>query len=188
MLTIGSLFSGIGGLELGLQWSGLGPVRWQVEIDPFARGILAMHWPHARRYRDVREVGAATLPWVDVVCGGFPCQDVSQAGKGAGLGGARSGLWSEFARVVRELRPWCVLVENVAALGSEYGTSNNGCPGDGREAFAQRGKASLSTHARQQGGILNPDWVEALMGYPPGWTDGPLDPETLQLFGNPPEP
>lgn len=115
-MTIGSLFSGIGGLELGLERAGLGPVRWQVEIDHWCRGVLAMHWPDAVRYDDVRRVGAANLEPVEVICGGFPCQDISQAGKGAGLSGARSGLWREFHRIVGELRPRAVVVENVRAL------------------------------------------------------------------------
>lgn len=113
---IGSLFSGVGGLELGLEWAGLGPVVWQVERDPWCRGVLEMHWPEAERHADVRHVGAHNLDEVEVICGGFPCQDVSVAGKGAGLDGARSGLWSEFHRIVGELRPRVVVVENVAAL------------------------------------------------------------------------
>lgn len=116
MSTIGSLFSGIGGLELGLEWAGLGRVTWQVEKDAYCRQILAKHWPDAVRHADVRAVGAHNLSRVDVLCGGFPCQDISIAGKGAGLSGARSGLWSEYARLVRELRPRIVVVENVAAL------------------------------------------------------------------------
>jgi hypothetical protein len=71
---------------------------------------------------------------------------------------------------------------------SDYGSSNNGCPHDGREAYATAGKPSLSTSARAAGGTLNPAWVEALMGFPLGWTDGPRDPVTLPLFGNPREP
>lgn len=113
---IGSLFSGVGGLELGLEWAGLGPVVWQVERDPWCRGVLEMHWPEAERHADVRHVGAHNLDEVEVICGGFPCQDVSVAGKGVGLDGARSGLWSEFARIVGELRPRAVVVENVRAL------------------------------------------------------------------------
>ena len=115
-LTIGSLFSGIGGLELGLERAGLGPVVWQVEKDDYARRVLAKHWPDATRYEDVRNVGGANLVPVDVICGGFPCQDVSYAGDGAGLDGERSGLWFEFARIIRELRPRYVAIENVAAL------------------------------------------------------------------------
>jgi hypothetical protein len=67
---------------------------------------------------------------------------------------------------------------------SSYGSSNNGCPGDGREQYATKGKPSLETMARSQGGYLNPDWVDALMGFPIAWSDGPLDPATLPLFGS----
>lgn len=116
-LTIGSLFSGIGGLELGLERAGLGPVLWHVEIDPFCRRVLEKHWPRVTRYEDVREVGSCNLAPVDVVCGGFPCQDVSDS-QGVGLAGARSGLWREMLRLVRELRPRFVVVENVAALAT----------------------------------------------------------------------
>jgi len=112
--TIGSLFSGIGGLELGLERAGLGPTVWQVEADPFCRRVLAKHWPEAGRYDDVRT--ARDLAPVDIVCGGFPCQDLSYAGSGAGLDGARSGLWFEYLRIVRALRPRFVVVENVPAL------------------------------------------------------------------------
>ena len=115
VLTIGSLFSGIGGLELGLEQAGLGPVKWQAERDAFARRILARRWPEARRYEDVREVdeGAGA---VDVVCGGFPCQDLSVAGTGSGLEGARSGLWTELVRVARVVGCRYVVMENVSAL------------------------------------------------------------------------
>jgi DNA-cytosine methyltransferase len=113
--TIGSLFSGIDGLALGLEWAGLGPTVWQVESNPNARKVLAQHWPEARRYDDVRTVGAANLAAVGLICGGFPCQDVSSAGARVGLQGARSGLWFEFERIVRELAPEWVVVENVAS-------------------------------------------------------------------------
>lgn len=116
-MTIGSLFSGIGGLELGLEWAGLEPVVWQVEQDPFCRSVLAKHWPSAdRSVTDVCTAGVANLAHVDLICGGFPCQDLSYAGKGAGLAGERSGLWREYARIVGEIRPRFVVVENVAAL------------------------------------------------------------------------
>jgi DNA (cytosine-5)-methyltransferase 1 len=115
-MRIGSLFAGIGGLELGLEWAGVGRTVWQVERDPFCRAVLARHWPDAERFEDVCTVGVANLAPVDVICGGFPCQDISYAGKGAGLDGARSGLWFEFARIVREMGPRFVVVENVSAL------------------------------------------------------------------------
>ena len=116
MLTIGSLFSGIGGLELGLERAGLGPVKWQVEIDPYCRAVLAKHWPDVERFDDVRTVGRGNLAPVDLICGGFPCQDISLAGGMAGISGSRSGLWSEYARIVGEIRPRYVVVENVAEL------------------------------------------------------------------------
>lgn len=119
MIAIGSLFSGIGGLELGLECAfaeaGIPHrVDWQVEIDPFCRSVLARHWPAADR--SVTDVRAATsLPRVDLICGGFPCQDVSSAGKGAGLAGERSGLWFAYRDVVAALGPGVVVVENVAS-------------------------------------------------------------------------
>ena len=115
-MRIGSLFSGIGGLELGLEWANVGETVWQVEQDAYCQRVLAKHWPNATRYDDVRTVGAHNLESVDVICGGFPCQDVSKAGKRVGLGGARSGLWFEFARIVGEMAPEYVVVENVTGL------------------------------------------------------------------------
>lgn len=120
MLTIGSLFSGIGGLELGLEWAGLGPVLWQVEKDEFCRRVLAKHWPDVPRWNDVETVRGKQLPVVDLICGGFPCQDVSSAGKRAGLSGKRSGLWWNFARIVADARPEWVVVENVASGASRW--------------------------------------------------------------------
>jgi DNA (cytosine-5)-methyltransferase 1 len=114
-LTVGSLFSGIGGFELGLERAGM-RVLWQAETDPYASAVLAKHWPGVRNHGDVRNVRAGAVEPVDVICGGFPCQDISNAGKRAGIDGERSGLWSEYARIVGELRPRYVIVENVAAL------------------------------------------------------------------------
>jgi DNA (cytosine-5)-methyltransferase 1 len=102
---------------LGLEWAGVGHTVWQVERDPFCRQVLAKHWPDAQRFEDVREVGAHNLELVDVICGGFPCQDVSHLGKRKGMGeGTRSGLWVEYARIIGELRPRFVIVENVIGL------------------------------------------------------------------------
>ena len=141
--TVGSLFAGIGGFDLGLERAGF-DVRWQVEIDPFCRQVLAKHWPDVRRYEDVRTVGSHSwanrimddmahsgcgdapscpqtyygLEPVDVICGGFPCQDISLAGSGDGLDGERSGLWREMARIVREVGPSYVYVENSPILTS----------------------------------------------------------------------
>ena len=114
-MDVGSLFSGIGGLDLGLERAGM-KVKWQVEIDEYCNKALAEYWPNVARHRDVREVGTHNLEPVDLVCGGFPCQDISFAGLGAGLSGARSGLWHEYARIIHDLRPRYIVVENVAAL------------------------------------------------------------------------
>lgn len=121
-MRFGSLFSGIGGLDLGLERAGM-ECAWQVEIDPYARRVLERHWPDIDQHEDVRQVcgrqcddGPGHLAPVDLICGGFPCQDISTAGHRAGIDGTRSGLWGEYVRLIRELRPRYVLVENVAAL------------------------------------------------------------------------
>jgi len=114
-VTFGSLFAGIGGFDLGFERAGL-TCSWQVEINPFARRVLEKHWPTVPRHDDVRTFPPTDSDnWrVDVICGGFPCQDISSSGSKEGIGGERSGLWVEYARVVRTLRPRFVVVENVA--------------------------------------------------------------------------
>lgn len=109
------LFSGIGGFSLGLERAGMETVAF-CEISPVCRHLLAHHWPDVPCFDDVTTLTGQQVGSVDVICGGFPCQDISFAGKGAGLAGERSGLWREYARLVRELRPAFVIVENVAAL------------------------------------------------------------------------
>jgi DNA (cytosine-5)-methyltransferase 1 len=115
------IFSGIGGFSLGLERAGMRTVAF-CEADPFCRAVLAKHWPNVPCYDDVRTLSAARLAAdgiaVDVICGGFPCQDISFAGKGAGLAGERSGLWYEFHRLIEEIRPRCAIIENVSALRS----------------------------------------------------------------------
>lgn len=115
-LTHGSLFTGIGGIDLGFEWAGF-ETAWQVETNSFCNKVLAKRWPNVPRFLDVRDVGKHNLSVVDVVSGGFPCQDLSRAagGKERGLH-ERSGLWFEYARIVREIRPRWVLVENVPDL------------------------------------------------------------------------
>ena len=115
-LRVLDLFSGIGGFSLGLERTGGFETVAFCEIDPFCRRVLAKHWPNVRQFEDVTKLRGEDVGPVDVICGGFPCQDISVAGKGAGLAGKRSGLWREYARLVGELRPSIVLVENVAAL------------------------------------------------------------------------
>lgn len=113
---IGSLFAGIGGLELGLERAGLGPTVWQVENDPHCVDILERHWPDVARYGDITELDWTDVEPVDVMCGGFPCQDISKAGKGEGIDGERSGLWRHYADAIRVLRPRLAVVEQVPAL------------------------------------------------------------------------
>jgi DNA (cytosine-5)-methyltransferase 1 len=119
-LRVLDLFSGIGGFSLGLERTGGFETVAFCEIEPFPRRVLAKHWPGVPCYEDVRNLTADTLARdgiaVDVITGGFPCQDLSVAGKRAGLAGERSGLWSEIVRLVGELRPRYVIVENVANL------------------------------------------------------------------------
>ena len=116
MLTVGSLFSGIGGLDLGLEQAGMKTV-WQVEYDDWARGKLDENFPHTEKFKDVREVGKHNLRPVDLICGGFPCQDLSTLKINRdGLEGKRSGLWAEYFRILCELRPRYVVIENVTAL------------------------------------------------------------------------
>lgn len=116
VLTVGSLFSGIGGLDYGLELTGRFRVVWQVEKKTYCRRILAKHWPDVARFSDVRTVGTQNLSPVEVLVGGFPCQDISPAGKRAGIDGPQSGLWAEFARLICELQPRYVIVENSSDL------------------------------------------------------------------------
>lgn len=115
------LFSGIGGFSLGLERAGMETVAF-CEIEEFPRKVLQKHWPEVPIYDDVRQLTAERLRAdgitpIDLVCGGFPCQDISTCGKQAGIKeGTRSGLWSECARLLREVRPNYAIFENVTAL------------------------------------------------------------------------
>lgn len=115
-----SLFAGIGGFDLGLERTGGFRTVAFCEIDPFCREVLAMHWPEVPCYHDVRDLTADWLAAngiaVDAIVGGFPCQDISEAGKRIGIDGERSGLWSEYLRLIGEIRPRFVIIENVVAL------------------------------------------------------------------------
>jgi DNA (cytosine-5)-methyltransferase 1 len=112
MLTVGSLFAGIGGFDLGFERAGM-VARWQVEQDPFCLKVLARHFPNAKRYEDVRDVGRHNLEPVDVICGGVPCQPVSIAGPGLGEDDER-WLWPDAVRIIGELRPRYAVLENPA--------------------------------------------------------------------------
>ncbi len=118
-----SLFAGIGGFDLALERAEMVGDS-MVEIDKNCQNILRRHFPNSRIYNDVQEVGTATheRKSIDLICGGFPCQDLSVAGKRAGLAGERSGLWFEFARIIDELEPRWIIAENVPGLLSR----NNG--------------------------------------------------------------
>lgn len=114
------LFSGIGGFSLGLERAGMETVAF-CEIEPFCRKVLAKHWPSVPIYEDVRNVTAERLGTdgigrIDVITGGFPCQDLSVAGKQAGIHAERSGLWGELCRIIGDVRPRYAIIENVTAL------------------------------------------------------------------------
>jgi DNA (cytosine-5)-methyltransferase 1 len=122
MLTHGSLFTGVGGIDRGLDAAGF-KTKWQVELNPYCLKVLNKHYPNVPKFNDVTKCGRHNLEPVNIISGGFPCQDVSIAGKRRGLGTAdkptnRSGLWFEFRRIVAELRPPWVLIENVYRLKS----------------------------------------------------------------------
>lgn len=116
MFKVLDLFSGIGGFSLGLERTGMFETVAFCEIDPFARRVLAKHWPDVPIFEDVRKLKGDDVGDVTVICGGFPCQDISKAGSGAGLKGGRSGLWAEMHRLIDEVRPEWVIAENVCAL------------------------------------------------------------------------
>ena len=116
-LKIGSLFSGYGGLDLGVMEVLDAEVAWHCEWEDAPSAILDAHWPDVPNYRDVSKVDWASVEPVDILTGGFPCQDVSLAGARRGLkDGTRSGLWSEFAKAIEVLKPRLVVIENVRGL------------------------------------------------------------------------
>jgi DNA (cytosine-5)-methyltransferase 1 len=129
-LTVGSLFSGVGGFDLGFEQAGC-DVRWQIEINGQCVKVLSQRWPGVRRFADVnalvygraknRAKHGLVLERVDILCGGFPCQDLSIAGKRKGLAGARSGLFFAFMRAVRLVKPQWVVIENVPGLLTSHG-------------------------------------------------------------------
>ena len=151
-LKIGSLFSGIGGLDLAAEAFFGAETAWHCEWDDEPSKVLAARWPGVPNYRDVRTVDWAAVEPVDIMCGGFPCQDVSLAGRRAGMKeGTRSGLWSEFARAIDIVRPSVVVIENVRGLLSAdagKGISSDGagsnvepcpwCMGNGADEYHLR--------------------------------------------------
>jgi len=121
-LKVLDIFSGIGGFSIGLDNAGMETVGF-CEIEPFAQDILSKHWPNTRIFTDVCALNEDLLlkrgiAKINVIAGGFPCQDISCAGKQVGIEGSRSGLWKEFKRLIDELRPDYAIIENVANLRS----------------------------------------------------------------------
>jgi DNA (cytosine-5)-methyltransferase 1 len=119
-LTHGSLFTGIGMIDYGLSLAGF-ETKWQVEKDEYCLAVLRKYWPDVPKFKDVRDCGRHNLEPVDIISGGFPCQNISEAGIMEGLGELdrptdRSGLWYQYHRIIEELRPPWVLVENVPRL------------------------------------------------------------------------
>jgi len=120
-LTHGSLFTGIGGLDLGAEMAAREfgvkiKTIWQVERDPFCLRVLSRHWPDAERHDDIKKVGAHNLERPDIISGGFPCQDISVAGRQRGITGEQSSLWYEMLRIISDVGCRFAIVENVANL------------------------------------------------------------------------
>ncbi len=116
-MKIGSLFSGYGGLDMGVQAVLGGEVAWHVEFDAAPAKILAHHWPDVPNYGDITTVDFSRVEPVDILTGGFPCQDLSLAGRRAGMRpGTRSGLWADYLRAIDTLRPKLAVIENVRGL------------------------------------------------------------------------
>lgn len=145
-LIFGSLFAGIGGFDLGFERAGM-RCAWQVEIDDFCQQVLAKHWPDVPKFGDVHDVGKHNLRPVDIICGGFPCQPHSVAGKRKGADDDRD-LWPEYRRIVDELRPTWVVAENVPGIrttildqvlsdleGLDYATGTIGIPAAAFDAW-----------------------------------------------------
>jgi DNA (cytosine-5)-methyltransferase 1 len=114
-MRLGSLFAGIGGFDLAARWMGWS-TAWYSEIDPYACAVMRKHFPTAVNHGNITRFRGFTAEPVDIITGGFPCQDISFNGRGAGIDGARSGLWQHFARIIDETLPRWVVIENVAAL------------------------------------------------------------------------
>lgn len=113
--TVGSLFSGIGGIDLGLERTGRFRVVWQSEIDPYASAVLAKHWPEVPNHGDITRIDWQAVERPDVLVGGFPCQPHSVAGKRKASADSRD-LWPEYRRAIEALRPSLIVAENVPGL------------------------------------------------------------------------
>ena len=164
-MKIGSLFSGYGGLDLAVMNTTGAELAWHCEWEDAPSAILDKNFPGVPNYRDVTQVDFAQVEAVDILTGGFPCQDLSLAGKREGMkDGTRSGLWSEFARAIETLKPRLVVIENVRGLLSATATNPDleHCPwcmgesGDGEPALRALGAvlgdlADIGYDAKWQG-------------------------------------
>ena len=121
MKTHLDLFSGIGGFALAARWAGFETIGF-CEIDKYAQKVLKKNFPGIPIYEDVTKLNGSQFKDIYLLTGGFPCQDISIAGKGAGIEGERSGLWTELHRIISEVRPKYALIENVPALTFRGGT------------------------------------------------------------------
>ena len=171
-MRIGSCFSGIGGLELGLE-AALpdSHVMWQIECEEFPRKVLTKHWPDAdRTVTDIKQATAANCAPVDLICGGFPCQDISTAGKMRGLNGHKTSLWHDMARLIGDIRPRYIVLENVSAIVSIHrGTVHGRVVGD----LAKMGyHAEWHRLGASDVGALHRRWRWFLIGWLPSNTNG----------------
>jgi DNA (cytosine-5)-methyltransferase 1 len=154
-LTFLSLFSGIGGLDLGLERAGMRCVG-QVEIDPYCRHVLAKHWPDVPRFEDVRTFDGQQFSAVSVVAGGFPCKQTSTgaaiSGRRTGLRGNDSGLWFQMLRIIGEARPEWAVVENVSGAGTWSAEIESGLAGIGYAVRIIRGTSAAfgAPHLRRR--------------------------------------
>jgi DNA (cytosine-5)-methyltransferase 1 len=134
-LQIGSLFSGYGGLDMAVVKVLDAEIAWHSEIDKDASQILAYHYPNIPNHGDITKIDFTQVQPIDILTGGFPCQDLSVAGKRAGLtDGTRSGLWSHYVRAIETLKPKIVIIENVRGILSAKANTDmeycENCMGD----------------------------------------------------------
>lgn len=156
-MNVLSLFTGVGGLDLAAEYVGMKVVAC-CEIEPYPKEVLKLRFPGVKIYNDVRTLTAQRLrqdriPEIDIIIGGFPCQDLSCAGKLAGLEGERSGLWFEMLRIVREVRPGWVLAENVRnAVNLALDTCRLGLEAEGYEvrSFVLPASSIGAPHKRER--------------------------------------
>jgi len=199
-LTIGSTFTGIGGADLGFEWAGF-RVAWQCEFDTWKQQVLRAHWPDVPLYDDITTLHDP--PAVDVMLGGFPCQDLSVAGKRKGFDGQRSVLAFEFLRVAESLAPRWIVLENVPGLlssnhgrdfarlvdemvGCGYGVAWRildaryfGVPQRRRRVFLVARRADAQLDTRASGRLALRALIESGSGDPtPGWPSRQDTPET----------